>query len=408
MQRLSFLFAILVLSAACINASKQPNGHNQKDRPPPVETRNANSNFKPLHSWQTRAPGASTTSDYSVSKIYEGLDRPWDIELLPDGRFIITEKGGTMRIMDTAGVVSAAITGLPEVNSSGQGGLLGLALDPDFAKNRMLFWTFSEDYNGGTVTSVARGKLNASESGVTDVRIIYRALPAYDGVLHYGSRIVIDRQGLLYVSTGERSDKRMRMYAQSLESGLGKILRITKEGDAPSGNPFSSRQGALPEIYSYGHRNVQGLALHPATGDLWSCEMGPRGGDELNLIKPGVNYGWPVITYGIEYSGFKVGDGLTKKEGMEQPVYYWDPVLSPSGMTFYNSNRIPEWRYNLFLCGLNSNHIARLILKDNIVVGEERLLQNENQRFRDIVQGKDGALYSITDAGNVYRIGPGR
>jgi glucose/arabinose dehydrogenase len=222
--------------------------------------------------------------------------------------------------------------------------------------------------------------------------------------MHFGSRIVFDENGNIFVSTGERSDLKTRPNAQLLDNGHGKVLHITPEGEPVEGNPFIDTPGALPEIYSYGHRNAQGLDIHPVTGELWLSEMGPRGGDEINLIKPGKNYGWATIGYGIEYSGAKVGDGITQKEGMEQPVYYWDPVLSPSGMTFYNSDVIPEWKNNLFIGGLSSKHIARIVIKDNKVVGEERLLENEKQRIRDVGMGNDGALYAVTDEGRLYRI----
>jgi aldose sugar dehydrogenase len=235
--------------------------------------------------------------------------------------------------------------------------------------------------------------------------IIYRATPAHNSSLHYGGRIVFDKNGFLILSTGERSDRETRPQAQQLNSALGKIIRITTEGKPAPGNPFENNPSARPEIYSYGHRNVQGLAFHPSTGELWESEFGPLGGDELNLIKPGKNYGWPTITYGMEYSGAKLGEGLTAKKGMEQPVYYWDPVLSPSGITFYSGTAIPEWKNNLFACGLNSNHIARLVITNDKVTAEERLLSNEGQRFRDITNGNDGALYAITDEGRLYRIG---
>jgi glucose/arabinose dehydrogenase len=247
--------------------------------------------------------------------------------------------------------------------------------------------------------------LSPDEKKIENATVIYRAIPAYDGDKHFGSRLVFGRDGFLYVSTGERSDLETRPKAQQLNAALGKILRITKDGKPAPGNPFISDKNALPEIYSYGHRNPQGLAMHPTTGDIWDSEMGPRGGDEVNIIKAGKNYGWAMITYGIEYSGEKVGDGITQKAGMEQPVYYWDPVLSPSGMTFYSGNTIPEWENNLFIGGLSSTHICRLVIKDNKVVGEERLLEKERQRFRDIAQGKDGALYAVTDDGRLYRIG---
>ena len=268
----------------------------------------------------------------------------------------------------------------------------------------MVYWVFSENTAEGNLTSVAKGTLSADEKRMENVSVIYRATPAYNGTLHYGGRILVDKSGNLIVSTGERSDKVTRPQAQDLRSGLGKIVRITKDGQPASGNPFAGRNDARPEIWSYGHRNVQGLAFHPVTGDLWENEFGPRGGDELNLIQPGKNYGWPTITYGIEYAGPKIGDGITQKDGMEQPVYYWDPVLSPSGMIFYTGNNIPEWKNNLFITGLNSTHIARLVINNNKVTGEERILANEGQRFRDITQGTDGALYAVTDEGRLYRI----
>jgi glucose/arabinose dehydrogenase len=297
------------------------------------------------------------------------------------------------------------ITGLPAVNASGQGGLLGVTTDPQFSSNRMVYWAFSENMSGGNLTALAKGTLSADEKRIENVSVIYRATPAYHGTLHYGGRVIFDRSGNLYLSTGERSDMVTRPQAQDLNSALGKIIRITKDGQPAPGNPFIGRAGARPELYSYGHRNVQGLALHPQTGDLWETEMGPRGGDELNLVQAGKNYGWHIITYGIEYSGQKVGAGITQQEGMEQPVYYWDPVLSPSGMTFYSADQVPEWKDNVFICGLNSNHIARLSLRNNKVVGEERLLSSEGQRFRDVAQGKDGALYAVTDEGRLYRLG---
>jgi glucose/arabinose dehydrogenase len=268
----------------------------------------------------------------------------------------------------------------------------------------MVYWTYSGKVGGGDLTAVAKGKLSADEKSIENVTVIYRATPAYNGNMHYGSRILFDKNGNLFVSTGERSNLETRPQAQDLNSALGKILRITTDGKPVNGNPFISTANARPEIYSYGHRNVQGLAFHPETGDLWENEFGPRGGDELNLVKPGKNYGWPTITYGYEYSGDKVGGAITQKEGMEQPVYYWDPVLSPSGMTFYSCDNMPEWKNNLFIAGLNSNHIARLVIKDNKVVGEERLLADQNQRFRDVAQGKEGALYAVTDGGRLYRI----
>ena len=371
----------------------------------PVETGRPNADYKPAFEGQTRVAGVKTSTPYEGTAINNTLRRPWGITTLPDGRLLITEKEGTMRIATAAGQISPAITGIPPINPGGQGGLLGVTIDPQFSSNRMVYWVFSESTAEGNLTSVAKGSLSADERRIENATIIYRATPAYNNTMHYGGRILVDRPGNLIVSTGERSDRETRPQAQHLNSALGKIVRITKDGRPAAGNPFTGRADARPEIYSYGHRNVQGLAFHPETGDLWETEMGPRGGDELNLIQPGRNYGWPIIGYGIEYSGGKVGGGITQQAGMEQPVYYWDPVLSPSGMTFYSSDKMPEWNNNVFICGLNSNHIARLVIRNNKVVGEERLLSGEGERFRDITQGKDGALYAVTDGGRLYRIG---
>jgi glucose/arabinose dehydrogenase len=370
----------------------------------PVETRSANTDYKPAFAGQTRVASVKTTTPYEGTAINTTLRRPWGITTLPDGRLLITEKEGVMRIATTAGQVGQAITGIPPVNPGGQGGLLGVTTDPQFATNRMIYWVFSESITGGNVTSVAKGALSADERRIENATIIYRATPAYNNTMHYGGRVLVDRSGNLIVSTGERSDLATRPQAQQLNSALGKIVRITKDGQPAAGNPFAGRSDARPEIYSYGHRNVQGLAFHPETGDLWESEMGPRGGDELNMVQPGKNYGWPTIGYGVEYSGEKIGAGQTQQTGMEQPVYYWDPVLSPSGMTFYSGDNIPEWKNNVFICGLNSNHIARLVIRNNKVMGEERLLTGLGQRFRDITQGKDGALYAVTDDGRLYKI----
>lgn len=370
----------------------------------PVETKAPNSDYKPAFKGQTRIAGVKTKTPYEATVLTDKLDGPWGIANLPDGRLLITEKKGVMRIATAAGQLSAPITGLPKVNAEGQGGLLGLRVDPDFNSNRMVYWVFSESLPEGNLTAVAKGKLSADEKSIEGATVIYRATPAYKGTLHYGGRILFDKDGNLVISTGERSDLQTRPQAQQLNSALGKVLRITKEGKPVDGNPFTGQKDKRPEIFSYGHRNVQGLAFHPETGDLWETEFGPRGGDELNRIEAGKNYGWPTITYGIEYKGDKVGEGIQQKEGLEQPVYYWDPVLSPSGITFYSGKGIPEWKNNLFIGGLSSIHIARLVIENNKVVGEEMLLEKEEQRFRDIVEGNDGALYAITDNGRLYSI----
>ncbi len=370
----------------------------------PVETKAANSDYKPAFAGQTRIAGVKTKTPYEGTVLTDKLDAPWGITNLPDGRLLITEKKGVMRIATTAGQLSAPITGLPKVNDAGQGGLLGVRVDPDFANNRIVYWVFSEPLPEGNLTAVGKGKLSADEKSIEGATVIYRATPAYKGTLHYGGRIVFDKDGNLVISTGERSDLETRPQAQHLNSALGKVLRITKDGKPAAGNPFEGQKDKRPEIYSYGHRNVQSLAFNPATGDLWEAEFGPRGGDELNHIVAGKNYGWPTITYGIEYKGDKVGEGIQQKEGLEQPVYYWDPVLSPSGMTFYSGKNIPEWKNNLFIGGLSSIHIARLVIENNKVVGEEMLLEKEEQRFRDVVEGLDGNLYAVTDNGRLYSI----
>ena len=397
---------LLVCCGTHSNHTTATEGANQNDSVyPPVESRPANTNYKPAFEGQTRVGGVKTTTAYEGRVLSNGLTKPWGIAVFPDGRLLITQKEGNMRIATTGGQLSEPITGIPPVNAGGQGGLLGVTLDPDFTNNRMVYWVFSEAVQGGNLTSVAKGKLSSDDKRMENATVIYRATPAYPNGMHFGGRILFDKDGNLFVTTGERSDKVTRPQAQDLNSGYGKIVRITKDGKPVDGNPFIGQGSARPEIWTYGHRNVQGIAFHPVTGELWENEFGPRGGDELNIIKPGKNYGWPTITYGLEYSGPKIGEGITQKEGMEQPVYYWDPVLSPSGMTFYTGNDIPEWKNNLFIAGLNSNHIARLVIDNNKVVGEERILPNEKQRFRDITQGKDGALYAVTDEGRLYRIG---
>ena len=404
---LTTLLGTALVATACNN------GHNEKgedtnqitDSLPPVESGKANTNYKPAFTGQTRIQGVKTTTPFESKVITNKLKSPWGIAVLPDGRLLITEKEGVLRIMNADGAVSEAITGLPTVDSDGQGGLLGITLDPNFATNRMVYWTFSEPVNGGNHTAVAKGKLADDEKTIVAAQVIYRTTPTYNGKLHYGGRIIFDKTGHLIVSSGERSDLETRPKAQDLKAALGKLIRITTEGKAAADNPYVGNSNALPEIYSYGHRNPQGLAFHPETGDLWETEFGPRGGDELNRVEAGKNYGWPTITYGLEYSGSEIGNPpIQSKEGLEQPVYYWDPVLSPSGMTFYTGDAIPEWKNNLFIGGLSSTHIARIVIKDNKVVGEERLLSKEAERFRDVVQGKNGELFAITDGGKVYRI----
>ena len=369
--------------------------------PPLVETEKPNSDYKPAFAGQTRIMGYKTQTPYKVDVINHKLGKPWGISQLPDGNFLITEKSGYINLISKDGKSVTKITGLPKVDSRGQGGLLDIVIDPDFDKNQTIYWSFSEPYEKGNLTSVGKGVLNGNK--IINSKVIFRATPSYDGRLHYGSRLAFDKTGNLFVSTGERSDLETRPLAQDLKAYLGKIIKIDKEGKPAAGNPFIGSNKAQPEIFSYGHRNPQGIAIHPETGELWETEMGPRGGDEINHILAGKNYGWPTITYGIEYSGEKINNGLTKKDGLEQPVYYWDPVISPSGITFYTGN-IEEWKNNLFIACLSGEKINRIILENNKVVGEERLLDDQGERFRDVFDGKDGNLYAVTDSGKLYRI----
>lgn len=400
------VMAVMIIScnSGSVNGNMTDNNPPAGDSLPPVETRSPENDFQPAFRGQTRAPGMKTSIAINHTVVTDKLKKPWGIVSLPDGRFLVTQKEGSMVIVSQNGETGKEITGIPAVNSRGQGGLLGLTLDPDFQSNRIVYWAFSEDQPDGTLTALAKGKLSADDSKMENVQVIYRAAPAFKSTLHYGGRVIFDKDGYLYLSTGEHSDKASRPQAQDLKSGMGKVIRLTKEGKPAPGNPFENNSDARPEIYSYGHRNVQGLAFHPVTGDLWENEFGPRGGDELNRIEPGKNYGWPIISYGMEYSGDPIPGKIAQKEGLEQPVYYWDPVLSPSGMCFYTGDLIPEWKNDLFICGLNSTHIARIRIKDNRVTGEERILADQNQRFRDITQGNDGALYAVTDGGRMYRI----
>lgn len=398
-----FLFVFIAMLYSCkenINAQVNP----QSTDLDPVEAYPPHTDFEPAFEGQTRAPGMQTEAELAIEVIAESIGRPWGITHLPDGRLLITDKFGFMQIFETNGNLVSKVTGFPIVDTDGQGGLLDVTLDPNFETNRMLYWSYSEPYQEGNLTSIAKGRLAEDEKTIENTEVIFRAEPAYKGRLHYGSRLLFDEEGYLFVSTGERSDKETRMQAQDLDSGYGKIFRMTTDGNPAPNNPFISDTSAIPQIYSYGHRNVQGLAIHPETQALWGGEFGPKGGDEINLIKPGNNYGWPIITYGLEYSGDAVGEGIAQKEGMEQPNYYWDPAISFSGITFYNGE-ISEWKNNLFLAGLAGSHIARLMLQDDKVVGEERLLADEGERFRDVHQGKDGKLYAITDSGKIYKIG---
>ena len=404
-MQLKSLFVIIVMIATvvAVGSCAGKTGKSNSSSGTAAENDKPNTDYKPAFDGQARIKKIKTATPYKVEKIAENLGRPWAIIPMPDGRLMITEKSGFITLHSADGKLLKKITGFPAVNDGGQGGMLDVALDPDFSHNKTIYWAFSEKVGSANLTAVAKGQLPADNSTIQNPVVIFRATPGLNSEMHYGSRLVFDKEGYLFVTAGERSILEGRKQAQWLNSGLGKIFKITKDGKAAPGNPFLNQPDARPEIYSYGHRNPQSLDINPVTGDLWEAEFGPRGGDELNLIKPGKNYGWPVITYGIEYSGEKVGDGIQQKEGMEQPVYYWDPVISPSGMVFYASDSIPEWKNNLFIGCLSSMHIARLVIENNKVVGEESLLLDKKERFRDIAQS-NGKLYAITDGGNLYCI----
>lgn len=331
--------------------------------------------------------------------VASGLRNPWALAFLPDGRMLVTEKAGTMRIVAANGTVGAELQGVPKVEAAGQGGLLDVVLDPKFAANALVYWSYSEadpDGGRGNSTAVARGRLEGN--ALRDVKVIFRQAPKFASSAHFGSRLVFARDGRLFVTLGDRFSRRDD--AQTLDNHHGKVVRIEADGRVPADNPFVGRAGARPEIWSIGHRNVQGAALHPATGELWTDEHGPQGGDELNVADRGKNYGWPVVTYGAEYgSGAKIGEG-TAKAGMEAPLTHWVPSIATSGLAFVTSDRYPGWKGNAFVGGLRSQQLVRLELDGRKVVREERLLQGYGERIRDVRQGPDGWLYLLTDSGN--------
>lgn len=372
----------------------------------PLETRPPNGeDFKPAFAGQTRAPAVKSEFPLEVSVVAKDLNGAWAFEFLPDQRILVTERQGNLRIVGKDGQVSAPLKGLPKVYFEGQGGLLDVALDPQFATNRTIYWSYAEPRKGGNGTALAKGVLSADETAVENVQVIFRQMPTWESKLHFGSRIVFAPDGKLFLALGERSLPETRVQSQDLNSHFGKIVRLNPDGSVPSDNPFVGRSDAKPEIWSYGHRNIQAAALD-AQGKLWAIEHGPRGGDELNQPQAGLNYGWPVITYGIEYAGPKIGEGITAKEGMEQPVYYWDPVIAPSGMIVYDGSMFPEWQGNVFVGGMVSTKLVRLQMQDGKVVGEEWLLEDRNRRIRDVKQGPDGAVYVVTEAadGELLRI----
>ena len=356
---------------------------------------------------------AAPADEPRVETVVKGLVHPWGMAFLPDGRALITERQGRLRIANLrTGTLSGPISGLPSVAARGQGGLLGIALHPQFPGNREVFLCFSEARDGGNGTSVFLARLNEDGAQLANGRVVFRQMPAVDSTLHFGCRMVFDRTGNLFLTLGDRYSRRDE--AQNLENHLGKIIRIQPDGAAPPDNPFVKTPGTgkpvgAPEIWSYGHRNVQGAALHPETGALYTIEHGARGGDEINRPEAGKNYGWPVISHGIDYSGTKIGSG-THKAGMEQPLYYWDPSIAPSGALFYTGDKFPAWRGSLIVGALAGSLVARLEMKAGQITGETRYLEAYGKRIRDIAQGPDGYIYLLTDEpdGALLRLVPGR
>jgi glucose/arabinose dehydrogenase len=342
-----------------------------------------------------------------VVTVATGLDTPWAVAFLPDGVMVVTERPGRMRLVSRDGVVSPPLAGVPAVHAQGQGGLLDVVASPDFARDRLLYFSYAEPTVGGVRSAVARGRLNGAGSALERVERIFAQREDPPGRHHFGSRLVFGRDGSLFVTLGERFSHRDS--AQVLASDLGKVLRILPDGRVPPDNPFAGRAGVLPEIWSYGHRNVQGAALHPATGVLWTHEHGPQGGDELNRNLPGRNYGWPVITHGREYgTGFRIGEG-TERPDVEPPRHQWTPSIAPAGLAFYTGPDFPAWRGNAFVGSLKFRFLARLELKDDRVVGEERLLGELGARLRDVRQGPDGKLYVVDESGGrILRLEPDR
>ena len=361
----------------------------------------------PAAAEQTRAP-AAPSSAVRVEVFAAGLEYPWSLQFLPDGRLLVTERPGRLRIVAAGGRISPPLAGVPRVAAIGQGGLLDVALAPDFATSARIVMSYAEPRGTASGTSIAIARLVPEGDGgrLDDVKIIFQQMPAVSGGLHFGSRLAFARDGRLFVSLGERNQ---RDSAQDPANHLGKIVRIAADGSLPQDNPFYGQSSKRNEIWSTGHRNVQAAAIHPATGKLWTIEHGPRGGDEVNIPGKGLNYGWPLIGYGIDYSGAKIHES-TSRDGLEQPVYYWRPSIAPSGMAFYTGTLFPAWRGNLFVGALAGQALHRLVLEGERVVAEEILLQDLGERIRDVRQGPDGALWLLTDAANgrILRVVPAR
>lgn len=402
------IFASALIFTAC--GSGESNGQAGNTAGAPVAQGAPNTEFAPAFTEQTRAPEARSNITIASEEIASGLSHPWAIAFLPDGRLLVTERAGRLRIVTRDGAVSAPVGGLPRMRVEGQGGLLDVTVGPTFATDRLIYWSYSEARGGAGSdgTSVARGRLSEDGARVENVQVIFRQVPAWRSSGHYGSRLVFDREGHLYVTLGDRQENSSRGLAQDTSTLIGKVVRINPDGSVPSDNPFVGQANVRPEIWSYGHRNVQGADLHPETGALWTVEHGPRGGDELNAPQAGRNYGWPIICYCEEYSTRPLGEGIAVREGMEQPVYYWDPIIAPGDMDFYRGDLFP-WRGDILIAGLRSQALIRLGLNGERVVGEERFALGVG-RIRDIAESEDGALWIVTDEdnGRVLRLTPQR
>ena len=402
------LLVALLISSVSYNALGQQGG---VDPRPPNATGQT-----PAFPGQTRAPERKSNVAFDVVTVAEGLQLPWGMAFLPGGGFLVTEKQpGRLRIVGADGKLSEPVAGLPAVDARGQGGLLDVSLDPAFASNHLIYWSYAEPRDGGVNnTAVARGRLvQEAQPRVDDVQVIFHQVPWLNSQQHFGGRLVWNRDGTLFITLGERSITEGRMQAQRMDGLLGKIVRINSDGTIPKDNPFVGKEGVRPEIWSFGHRNVEAATANPTTGELWEVEHGTRGGDEINISRKGKDYGWPTIAYGIEYDGRAITGGITAKEGMEQPLYYWDPVIAPSGMVFYTGDLFPAWKGNLFIGGLASMNLVRLTVNGDKIVDEERLLkdlQPKPERIRDVRQGPDGALYLLTDSatGRLLKLVPKR
>jgi glucose/arabinose dehydrogenase len=402
-MRIMLAAGCALLFLACSPSESRGQANSPVEQPPPHGA------FAPAFAEQTRAPEQRSGVEVAIEPVASGLDHPWAIAFLSDGRMLVTERAGRLRVVTAEGEVSAPIAGLPNVDARGQGGLLDVAAGPTFSTDRMIYWSFSETRGVlGNGTSVARGRLSEDASRVETVEVIFRQLPSWRSRGHFGSRLVFDREGRLFVTLGDRQGDISRRLVQDNDNHIGKVVRINVDGSVPQDNPFVGVRGVRPEIWSIGHRNVQGAALHPETGALWTVEHGARGGDELNAPRAGLNYGWPIISYGTEYGGDPIGEGIAVREGLEQPIYYWDPVIAPGGMTFYTGELFP-WRGDVLIAGLATRALVRLELNGERVVGEERFELGIG-RIRDVVEAPDGALWVVTDEdnGGLYRLTPRR